>query len=74
MWVLGAEIQTMDTRTSGMSATVAVNYLCSFIIGGPGWSGWLVGSSAYVSSACPNFAAACHELLSGALACMLACR
>lgn len=33
VWVLGAEIQTMDTRTSGMSATVAVNYLCSFIIG-----------------------------------------
>jgi hypothetical protein len=33
VWVLGAEIQTLDTRTSGMSAVVAANYLLSFVIG-----------------------------------------
>jgi hypothetical protein len=33
VWVLGAEIQTLDTRTSGMSAVVASNYLLSFVIG-----------------------------------------
>lgn len=33
VWVLGAEVQTLDTRTSGMSAVVAANYLLSFAIG-----------------------------------------
>ena len=33
MWVLGAEVQTLETRTSGMSAVVASNYLLSFAIG-----------------------------------------
>lgn len=33
VWLLGAEIQTMDTRTSGMSAVVFCNYLLSFVIG-----------------------------------------
>lgn len=34
VWVLGAEVQTLDTRTSGMSAVVFANYISSFIIGG----------------------------------------
>ena len=33
MWVISAEVQTLDTRTAGMSATVFVNFLFSFIIG-----------------------------------------
>ncbi|PSC76169.1 H(+) hexose cotransporter 2 [Micractinium conductrix] len=33
VWVLGAEVQTLETRTSGMSAVVASNYLLSFAIG-----------------------------------------
>ncbi|KAL4431265.1 hypothetical protein ABPG75_006521 [Micractinium tetrahymenae] len=33
VWVLGAEVQTLDTRTSGMSAVVFANYLLSFVIG-----------------------------------------
>ena len=33
VWVLGAEITDLETRTSGMSAVVFCNYMASFIIG-----------------------------------------
>lgn len=33
VWVLGAEIQTMETRASGMSSVVFCNYIMSFVIG-----------------------------------------
>lgn len=36
VWVLGAEIQSLQTRTSGMSAVVLCNYLLSFVVGAPG--------------------------------------
>ncbi len=44
MWVLGAEVQTLDTRTSGMSAVVFANYISSFIIGGSAARGAQGGS------------------------------
>ena len=35
VWVLGGEMQTLETRTSGAAAVVFCNYIFSFLIGEP---------------------------------------
>lgn len=32
-WLVPSEIQPLETRSAGMGITVAVNFICSFIIG-----------------------------------------
>lgn len=43
VWVLGAEVQSLETRASGMSVVMGCNSLMAWAIGGGEVVGWVVG-------------------------------